>query len=596
MNIFSILKRNRFKMGIFIVVFAFVILNFQTVFAQIGEWLLTDPLEYARQWHTSTLLQDGQVLVTGGQNFTNPIVSSEIYDPYTGLWTTTGSMVEGRYHHFAVLLLDGKVLIGGGQNNTTPLASAELYDPASGTWEAINPMTTPRNLASATLLPDGKVLVLGGCSGDCRYTNLNTAEIYDPVSGLWSTTAPMFSSRASHTATLLTNGKVLVAGGTKYYNDHFNSLSSSEIYDPSLGTWVLATSMNGERTSHTATLLPNGDVLVVGGLTQIYYYGSCSWNLRSISSAEIYDPETGKWVSMSPMHTVRSGHKSTLLPNGKVLVAGGKDYVDQCGVAFHAYSLNSAEIFDPVSGSWDLTYSMNNSRTDFSSALLPNGYVLIEGGYYENYPTSYSHSSSELFYQNYSPSANAGLDQSVDTLAMVTLDGSSSTDPNLDTLTFQWTQLDGPPVLLDSPTSVTPTFFAPDDPSNLTFSLVVSDSFGLISSADEVIISVINQAPIADGGEDLTAYNRKLVTLDGSFSYDPDHDLPLTYLWTQTGGTHVQLSDETAVNPTFTAPSRPTTLTFSLVVTDSFGVTSEIDETLVIVIKRSNNKPGPKLD
>jgi K319L-like, PKD domain/FG-GAP repeat len=189
---------------------------------------------------------------------------------------------------------------------------------------------------------------------------------------------------------------------------------------------------------------------------------------------------------------------------------------------------------------------------------------------------------------NQPPVANAGLDHIVDTLALVMLDGSASSDPDGDLpLTYLWAQTGGPMVDLSDPTVVSPTFTAPGDSAVLTFTLSVTDSLGLpASTLDEVVVTVTNQPPIANAGSDQSVNTLALVTLDGSGSSDPDSDLPLTYLWMQTGGPTVVLSDPTAINPTFIAPSDTAVLTFTLTVTDSLGLPAIVPDEVVIIVQQ----------
>jgi len=189
---------------------------------------------------------------------------------------------------------------------------------------------------------------------------------------------------------------------------------------------------------------------------------------------------------------------------------------------------------------------------------------------------------------NQAPIADAGPDQSVDTGALVTLDGSNSSDPDGDLpLAYHWMQTGGPTVTLSDSTVVTPTFSAPSDPAVLVFTLVVTDSLNLADpTPDEVLIIVTNQAPIAEAGSDQSENTGALVTLDGSNSSDPDHDLPLAYHWMQTGGPTVTLSDPAVVMPTFTAPSDPAVLIFSLVVTDSLGLADPTPDEVVVTVER----------
>jgi hypothetical protein len=184
------------------------------------------------------------------------------------------------------------------------------------------------------------------------------------------------------------------------------------------------------------------------------------------------------------------------------------------------------------------------------------------------------------------PIADAGSNQDVDTYAGVTLDGSGSTDPDNDLpLSFLWTQTGGPPVILDSATAQKPTFVAPGDPAVLTFTLRVADSRGVAGLvSDRVVVRVHNQPPVANAGPDQIRVTSSNVSLDGSGSIDPDHD-PLTYLWRQTGGTPVTLSNATAQKPTFVAPPEPAVLTFSLYVTDSFGAPDISPDEVVIRVR-----------
>jgi hypothetical protein len=163
------------------------------------------------------------------------------------------------------------------------------------------------------------------------------------------------TARYGHTSTLLSNGKVLVAGGS-----NGSYLASAELYDPTSGTWAATGSLNTARQMHTATLLSNGKVLVAGG-----------FNGGTLASAELYDPASGTWAATGSLNTARWIHTATLLSNGKVLVAGG---IDNVGNPFA-----SAELYDPASGTWTATGSLNTGRYDHTATLLPNGKVLVAG-------------------------------------------------------------------------------------------------------------------------------------------------------------------------------------------------------------------------
>jgi WD40 repeat protein len=305
-----------------------------------GSWTATGGMIEARLDYTATLLPDGKVLVSGGSGdvtgISNPLASAELYDPSSGSWTNTGNMDGVRSDHTATLLPDGKVLVAGGyvrigESDISWLASAELYDPGSGSWTVTGSMMSSRARHTATLLPDGKVLVAGGYIGATSEDQLASAELYDPRSGSWTATAGMTDAREGHSATLLPDGKVLVAGGISSHTSR--QLASVELYDPSTGSWTATGGMIEARYVHAATLLPDGKVLVAGG------YSSSS---DALAFAELYDPSTGSWTATGGMIEARYSHTATLLPDGKVLVAGGSDG--------STAALASAELYDPGGG------------------------------------------------------------------------------------------------------------------------------------------------------------------------------------------------------------------------------------------------------
>jgi N-acetylneuraminic acid mutarotase len=218
---------------------------------------------------------------------------------------------------------------------------------------------------------------MGGTAGGAVDIQAS-AEIYDPLAGTWTATGSMTVSRDYHTATLLPNGAVLVVGGEGGY--YSPGTTSAEIYDPAAGTWTVTGSMTTACYLHAATLLPNGAVLVAGGFNQMG--GTAAY----FANAEIYDPAAGTWIVTGNMTTARYCHIATLLPNGTVLVAGGGGPEE----------LSSAEIYDPVAATWTATGSMTTARGNYTATLLPNGTVLAAGG--ENNSGIFSVSSAEIFY------------------------------------------------------------------------------------------------------------------------------------------------------------------------------------------------------
>jgi hypothetical protein len=194
-------------------------------------WTATGTMSTARTGHTSTLLADGTVLVAGGFDGGGIVASAEIYDPETGLWTDVNPMPSPRSGHVAVALSNGTVLVVGGGDGSSPLASATVYDPTTGEWSATGSMSTPRRQLTATRLPSGDVLVAGGDSGESTTVVEQTAEIYDPGTGMWSSAGTMVVARESHGATLLGSGKVLLSGG--YSGGDPVLTDTAEIFAPS---------------------------------------------------------------------------------------------------------------------------------------------------------------------------------------------------------------------------------------------------------------------------------------------------------------------------------------------------------------------------
>jgi N-acetylneuraminic acid mutarotase len=218
------------------------------------------------------------------------------------------------------------------------------------------------------LLGNGKVLVAGGLNASGLLQH--ASEVYDPARGTWSPAGDMVLARASHSATLLPDGTVLVVGG----GDSEDSNSSSELFNPATGTWTRANRMSAPRRSHSATPLPDGRVLVVGGLHSIVEADGFS-HIRGLATAEVYDPATGAWSATGAMAGPRTMHTATLLPNGKVLVTGG--YKGNGGAN---EGLATAEVYDPATGTWSAAGAMSGTRIGHTATLFRGGHVLITGG------------------------------------------------------------------------------------------------------------------------------------------------------------------------------------------------------------------------
>ena len=356
-----------------------------------GTWTATAPLPSIRQHHTLTLLNDGRVLVAGGaDNASVPLASTALYDPLANTWTSSGPLNVPRSRHVAVLLGDGRVLVAGGlAAGLLETPTSEIWSPATGIWTPAGNMQLPRTFFSATRLPDGRVLALG---------DMGLADLFDPGTGNWTPAAPT-ASRGYHTATLLPRGRVLVAGG---WDSAF--LASTELYDPTGGTWSSGPAMATGRRRHSATLLPDGRVLVAGGqpggltTAELLDVDVPAWSAdlpltasrseptltllkdgrtllaggAGLDTAETRDPATGAWsATANAMRAQRWRHTATLLGDGHVLVTGSAESIA---------AGQSADIYSPTTNTWNSTTSMSGDRSWHTATLLPCGEVLVVGG------------------------------------------------------------------------------------------------------------------------------------------------------------------------------------------------------------------------
>jgi large repetitive protein len=309
-------------------------------------------LTAARSRLTATLLDDGRVLIAGGDGVggASPLKSSaELYDPSTGTFTRTEDMVTSHIGSMATLLNNGKVLFAGGITslccNVATAAKPELFDPSTGTFTLTGTyestgdgiyITGGPNVSAATLLPDGRVLIAGEL----------TSELYDPVTGRFSLTGAMTTPCvlggnpryiSGRTATLLTNGRVLLVGGE---HEDCGRFADAELYDPATGIFTATGSMTRVRDNHTATLLADGTVLITGGESEDGGYFS-----GTEASAEIYNPVTGTFAATGNMVSRRGGHTATLLTSGKVLITGGYFYG---GIGISSCCFADAELYTPL--------------------------------------------------------------------------------------------------------------------------------------------------------------------------------------------------------------------------------------------------------
>jgi N-acetylneuraminic acid mutarotase len=343
----------------------------QKLFYGDGTWSAAAPLSQARWAAASVLLRDGRVMVVGGTTGTsssNAVTTATVFDPATGFWNSVTGMLQPRAYAMAVVLADGSVLVAGGSRNGQPLDTAERYIPATDTWVAAGRLNLPRTQGTLTLLQDGRVLAVGGgVEGGPDWNSTASAELFDPKRGVWTLTAHLSVARARHTATLLADGEVLVAGGaTTFHGETGSVTASAELYDPKAGTWRAAAPMSKPRYVHGAALLPDGRVLVAGG-----WYATSNSD-PSHETAEIYDPAANRWTGTGSMKNARAEYGLVALPDGRILAAGGID---------PTYRVQAAvEFYDPATGLWQATGKLSSGTMGAAIQVLPDGRTLIAGG------------------------------------------------------------------------------------------------------------------------------------------------------------------------------------------------------------------------
>ena len=382
-----------------------------------GTFAATGSLTSVRTFHRATILTNGQVLLTGGAE---DATTTELYDPATEIFTPASNMTEARSNHTATLLSTGQVLIAGGAGEGgRTLSSAELFDPTInasgrfGVFTSTGSLLTERRDPTATLLSNGQVLVAGGLAGG------STAELFDPATGVFSPTEPLTTERAFQTATRLPTGQVLIAGGvggstTAEFFEFELSASVPEVLvssEPDValemlinGRFLEADSMSAARQSHTATLLSTGQILVAGGIggsatAELFDTESESFfptgsmavarhehTAVSLSdgrvliaggsgggaTAELYGLDTESFTATGNLTTARSRHTATRLTDGRVLLTGG--------ISEDGRTLSSAEVFDPITGSFTATGTLTTARSRHTATLLTDGRVLLTGG------------------------------------------------------------------------------------------------------------------------------------------------------------------------------------------------------------------------
>jgi N-acetylneuraminic acid mutarotase len=321
-------------------------------------------MHVARYAHVAAPLPDGRVLVAGGADENGvATASSEIYEPATGLWTMTEDLAGPRWYAKATALPNGQVLVTGGiDENHQDLATAEVFDPNTGKWTPTASMNIPRVQHEAVLLPTGKVLVFGGFQQNTAIS-LASAEVYDPDTANWTMVADMNAVRADFFSGVLGDGRVISAGGNPCCP--YTALQSSEVFDPGSAAWTLTGDLVESLSQTKLTILADGSAFVAGGTTGVQPFSI-------VANSERFDPGTDTWSAGAPMSQARFTHTQTLLNDGRVLVAGGRD-VNETPVT-------SSEVYDPASDSWESAGEMSTPRYLATATRLLDGRVLVAGG------------------------------------------------------------------------------------------------------------------------------------------------------------------------------------------------------------------------
>lgn len=341
-----------------------------------GAWSQAAELGSIRGTTVALPLAEEGVLVAGGGVGAIPLDAAEVYDPGADQWRATGTLGQARRGHDGVVLDDGRILVAGGFAEGDVLATAEIYDPAADSWSPTAGMQTPRLGHTLTVLGDGRVLAAGGTApegqagagGGQTIRPQDSAEVYDPASGTWASAGSMGAARFEHTATLLGDGRVLVAGGLGGDGEELTALASAELYDPAADTFLGTNAMTDGRANHAAVALSDGRVLVIGG-------GGGARGDSTLATVEIFAARQGSWEQASALTGARRGATATLLQDGRVLVTGGE--LVQGG---SRRSLDTAEVFDPDADEWAPAGTMSCPRSEHAAVLLPDGDVLVVAG------------------------------------------------------------------------------------------------------------------------------------------------------------------------------------------------------------------------
>jgi hypothetical protein len=342
-----------------------------------AQWVSAGSLHQGRAGTYLLPLKNGNVLVVGDENacasyegLPRPeTIHTEIFDQTTGTWTQTGDLSAVREGFAAAPLPNGGALVAGGQgpDMTSPPLSTEIYDPATATWSTRESLGSARQYPAVATLQNGRVLVISGAFSDTQQWKLVTdAEIFDPATGKWSPAGKPKIARELARAVTLSDGRVLLVGGSGN-GIEASPLAEAEIWDPQTGTWSEIGSLATPRYGFSLVALRDGSALVAGGFAS----GEAS---AALASAERLDPATMKWKPAGQMASVAGNRITAVLPDGRVLLAGGIPASNSTA------PIAAAELYDPATGAWTPTEPLPAARERGGTAPLADGSILVAGG------------------------------------------------------------------------------------------------------------------------------------------------------------------------------------------------------------------------
>lgn len=370
--------------------------------ARTATWLPAGDLRLGRSQTHVVQLGNDIVLVVGFDNICSPgaawdeSVAAEVGDPLAQVWKEAASLPSPRDRFAIARLPDGRALVTGGttsqggENGPRSYSSSYLFDPIARSWSRSGLLNTARSDPAGAVLADGRVLVAGGYYTDLPANPplrmLDSSELFNHATGEWSRTGSLLVARYGASAVTLADGRVLIVGGwpsveygpAPLYGPHLLPLASAEVYDPETGRWSQAGELDLPRTDFLLVALADGGALVAGGSVWLELPG---YAREPTSRTERFDPNTSVWTPTGDMAIAAADRTGIRLPDGQVLVAGGDLTVHEADVDFPLTGLTAnAELYDPEADVWEATTPMPRSRSGASAIVLEDGSVLLVGG------------------------------------------------------------------------------------------------------------------------------------------------------------------------------------------------------------------------